>query len=345
MPDIFAKKKPATGSGDEHHKSYSTQCAYDIYLNKWVLPRWRPYRLSEVKAVDVEAWLKTLPIGARQQSQNQKSDECSVFSRDPLGVDGTKPDQECTSKCKADEDTGCSYARRDHGTTQEIARTSSNGGRARCLHRLATWRIDWTPMGRRGFRESRYSCSTFGRDDGSRHSEDRSFSKRCASRRHSCGISSQAATDQPIQPRKRLGFCFAHKKGEATALARHSLATIWETGGQGGGDQETSCVSHLPAHVYNLTDSEQRGHKGSAGTSTPCEQSGHARFVRSGWNAGETGSTKQTSTAGTQRRRGTGLTGPNWTMREIANSPQVHERNGGDDGTRTRGLCRDRAAF
>ena len=53
LPDIFAKKKPATGSGDEHHKSYSTQCAYDIYLNKWVLPRWRSYRLSEVKAVDV----------------------------------------------------------------------------------------------------------------------------------------------------------------------------------------------------------------------------------------------------------------------------------------------------
>ena len=27
------------------------------------------------------------------------------------------------------------------------------------------------------------------------------------------------------------------------------------------------------------------------------------------------------------------------------NFPQVFEKNGGDDGTRTRGLCRDRAAF
>ena len=26
-------------------------------------------------------------------------------------------------------------------------------------------------------------------------------------------------------------------------------------------------------------------------------------------------------------------------------SPQLLEKNGGDDGTRTRGLCRDRAAF
>ena len=62
LPDIFSKQKPATGSGDEHHKSYSTQYAYDIYLQKWVLPHWRLYRLSEVKAVDVEAWLKTLPL-------------------------------------------------------------------------------------------------------------------------------------------------------------------------------------------------------------------------------------------------------------------------------------------
>ena len=42
---------------------------------------------------------------------------------------------------------------------------------------------------------------------------------------------------------------------------------------------------------------------------------------------------------------GTGLTGSNWTMSEISNSQQVLERNGGDDGTRTRGLCRDSQAF
>ncbi len=53
--------------------------------------------------------------------------------------------------------------------------------------------------------------------------------------------------------------------------------------------------------------------------------------------------TKQTGSDGTQQGRSTGLTGPNWTMTEFANSLQVLERIGGDDGTRTRGLCRDRA--
>jgi len=55
----------------------------------------------------------------------------------------------------------------------------------------------------------------------------------------------------------------------------------------------------------------------------------------SGWRA------KQTCSDGAQQRRSTGLTGLNWTMTQIANSLQVLERIGGDDGTRTRGLCRD----
>jgi hypothetical protein len=54
LPDIFHKRKPECGSADEMQKSYSTQYAYEIYLNRWILPRWRSYRLSEVKAVDVE---------------------------------------------------------------------------------------------------------------------------------------------------------------------------------------------------------------------------------------------------------------------------------------------------
>jgi integrase len=59
LPDIFYKENPEKISDDER-KSYSTQDTYDGYLRKWILPRWRSYRLSEVKAVEVERWLKTL---------------------------------------------------------------------------------------------------------------------------------------------------------------------------------------------------------------------------------------------------------------------------------------------
>lgn len=60
LPDIFFEDEPEKISNDESRKSWSTQDTYDGYLRKWILPRWRSYRLSEVKAVAVEAWLKTL---------------------------------------------------------------------------------------------------------------------------------------------------------------------------------------------------------------------------------------------------------------------------------------------
>lgn len=99
-------------------------------------------------------------------------------------------------------------------TGSEAAPYPANIFRTRCLHRLATWRIDWTSMGRRGFRESRYSCSPFSCDDGSRHSQDRSFSKRRASRCRSCRISSQAATDQPYNQETDWVFASPTKKGK-----------------------------------------------------------------------------------------------------------------------------------
>lgn len=149
-----------------------------------------------------------------------------VSSSQPADMDGTKSDQERASKRKADEDNLCSDTQRDQGSTQEIPRTSSNSCRTRFLPWLATWRADRTPVGRCGFLESRHSRSPFRCDDGSRHCQDRSFSKRCTPLRCSCRVSPQAKTDQPIQPGNQLCISFAHDKGQATPLAGHSLAAI-----------------------------------------------------------------------------------------------------------------------
>jgi integrase len=63
LPDIVCSGSSEAICDDEMRKSYSTQYNYDAYLRKWILPRWRTYHLSEVKAVDVERWLKTLSFG------------------------------------------------------------------------------------------------------------------------------------------------------------------------------------------------------------------------------------------------------------------------------------------
>ena len=42
---------------DNNKRAYSTKASYKSYLNNWILPRWRPCLLNEVRSVAVEEWL------------------------------------------------------------------------------------------------------------------------------------------------------------------------------------------------------------------------------------------------------------------------------------------------
>jgi len=47
--------------GDRNPRiAYSTKKAYEGYLEKWVEPRWGEYSLQDIRAVEVESWLKSL---------------------------------------------------------------------------------------------------------------------------------------------------------------------------------------------------------------------------------------------------------------------------------------------
>src|SRR6266700_5578631 len=47
---------------DNSWRSYSTKKAYKAYLNRWVVPHWGNVRLSEVRTMEVESWLRRLPL-------------------------------------------------------------------------------------------------------------------------------------------------------------------------------------------------------------------------------------------------------------------------------------------
>src|ERR1700732_4774818 len=47
---------------DNMWRSYSTKKTYQAYLNRWVLPHWRRYELAEVRTIQVESWLRRLPL-------------------------------------------------------------------------------------------------------------------------------------------------------------------------------------------------------------------------------------------------------------------------------------------
>src|SRR5579872_207451 len=344
LPDIFSKQKPATGSSDERHKSYSTQYAYDIYLKKWVLPRWRSYRLSEVKAVDVEAWLKTMPLarGSRAKIRNLMS---ALFSH-AIRWEWTErnPIQSVRQSAKRMRTPDVLTPDEIMALLKELPeplRTAAELDAFTGLRRGELIGLQWEDVDFENL-VIHVRRSVVMMVQGAPKTE---ASAKDVPLDAALAESAQAEVNCSLQSRNRLGVCLADDERQATALARNALATLRATGSEGGKDRKAGWVPYVPAYVHNLADSEQRGSEGGAGAPTSCEQPHYVGSLRSGGHAEQTAGTEQTCSDGTQQGRGTCLTGPNWTMTKIANSLQVIERIGGDDGTRTRGLCRDRAAF
>ena len=49
-------------STDNTWKSYATKMAYENYLKRWIAPRWGTYTLGQIRPIDVESWLRQLPL-------------------------------------------------------------------------------------------------------------------------------------------------------------------------------------------------------------------------------------------------------------------------------------------
>jgi integrase len=58
--------------GDEG-KAYSTRSRCNSVLNKWVLPYWQASKINEVRTVEVEAWLRGLPLARGTKAKIRKT--------------------------------------------------------------------------------------------------------------------------------------------------------------------------------------------------------------------------------------------------------------------------------
>jgi integrase len=62
----FRQKELAT---DNEWKTLSTRTTYEGYLRKWIVPRWGSTNLSGIRAIDVELWLRTLPLARASRTK------------------------------------------------------------------------------------------------------------------------------------------------------------------------------------------------------------------------------------------------------------------------------------
>ena len=43
-------------------RSYSTKNIYKVYLKRWIIPKWSEHLLSDIRTIEVESWLRGLPV-------------------------------------------------------------------------------------------------------------------------------------------------------------------------------------------------------------------------------------------------------------------------------------------
>jgi len=54
---------------NNQEKNYSTNAGYNCYLKKWIVPRWGEHTLPNIRASDVEEWLRSLDLAQATRSK------------------------------------------------------------------------------------------------------------------------------------------------------------------------------------------------------------------------------------------------------------------------------------
>ena len=72
MSELTEHNRRRELSADNAWKSYATKKGYEIYLKRWIAPRWGTYQLNKIKPIEVELWLRQLPLarGSRAKIRN-----------------------------------------------------------------------------------------------------------------------------------------------------------------------------------------------------------------------------------------------------------------------------------
>ncbi len=62
LPELVEHYRQRELAPDNEWKTSSTKVTYEGYLKKWILPRWEKYTISSIRTVEVESWLRQLPL-------------------------------------------------------------------------------------------------------------------------------------------------------------------------------------------------------------------------------------------------------------------------------------------
>ena len=273
---------------DNTWRSYATKKTYHAYLTRWIRPHWRHYELAEIRTIQVESWLRTLPLAKSSCAKIRNlmsvlfNHACryELFDRNPIYL------------------VRQSAKRRRAPTVlvpSEIkALVDSLGIRERTLVLLAV---------STGLRQSELFGLKWGDVDFAQKTMNvtRSFvygvvgpCKTEASQKpvpvsSNCFENSQRMeTNMPLQQVGRLGFCKQTAPWQDTLLGPSHFAKIHSSGRAAGRNSEAIRMAHVSTYVLDSPALCGNRVQSDGGTVTAFNSAIHAGCLHPGTRAGQT---------------------------------------------------------
>ncbi len=324
LPDIFNKTKPRPDAADEDRKSYATQVTYEGYLKKWIVPRWGACRLIDVKAIEVEKWLKTLCFkktgvalarGSKAKIRNIMS---ALFShairwewadKNPITSVRQSAKRQKAPDVLIPEEIVAILGELPNPLRMMIELDAFTGLRRGELI---------------GLRSEIGSC------DGGGSAKNGGIAKRCAVGRANCRVAFRVAANVPIPWYGRLGIWITGDERQTAVLAWHAMEVLRQACAETGQNHQTRDVSHFPAHIWNAPECKRGESKGRARTASSRQHEGDHGRLYAGCQPSETGGPEQAGENGHEDRFS--LTGPNWTMKKTGDAAELLYFVGVPDG-------------
>ena len=323
MPDIYYKGKQLPGefAEDENRKSYATQETYQGYLKKWILPRWKSYRLPDIKPVQVEQWLKSLALapGSKAKIRNIMS---ALFShalrwewtnKNPISSVRQSAKRRNIPVVLTIEQIQCFLSHLKDPCRTAVLLDFSSGLRVGELLGLKWEDVHFETLEVNITRSVVKQKITRYKTEASRKPIplDPELAEVLLTWRLKC----------PYPLGWRLGIRQSAQKGQTAVLAGLALPDAPQAGLGGGGHSGKRGLAHAAAHLRHFDEGQWRGSQDDSGALASFQLQGDGRHLYAGGDTHQTGGADQTGEddfAGKESGRRRKAEGPRFLIRTLS---------------------------
>ena len=237
---------------DNLWRSYSTKRAYKTYLKKWIVPHWGAARLSEVRTMKVESWLRQLPLAKSSCAKIRGllsvvfNHACrhEFFDRNPIRLVRQGAKRRSAPNLLTPPEIKALIQRLGFAGTDARAPCS--------FYWLASERVVWLEVGRHQPCPGDNERHTLNRLWSGRPLQDRIVTETHAGSANRFGCTREMEGKLQIYELRRLGFREQTPQRSKANLASGNLAQVHSSRRTAARDSEAIRMAHVPAHILDV---------------------------------------------------------------------------------------------